>query len=71
MQGGQLAGALQLSKGSGLLLGLAVGVEQFGLNARQAVGDQLQRQGFDTGGMAAAEHVEDAHQRLSQLPANT
>ena len=64
MQRCQLAVALQLGEGSGLLLGLTVGVEQFSLHALWAVADQLQCQGFDAGGMQSAENVENAHQRI-------
>jgi len=64
MQRCQFANALQRSEGSGLLLGLTVGVEKFGLHALWAMADQLQCQGFDAGGMQSAENLEDAHQRI-------
>ena len=70
MKSGQLAVALQLREGKGLILSDAIGIEQLVVHTTGAVRDQLQREGFDAGGMQAVKRVNNMSQLNQSLPRN-
>ena len=61
MDRSQLASFKQLLEGLGHLLLTAVSIEELVMHPGRGVADQLQGQGFDAGGMQAAEPMQHAH----------